>query len=237
MVKLGVNIDHVATLRQARKGVYPDPIQAAAICENAGCHSIVCHLREDRRHINDSDVRRLRQSIKTRMNLEMSLAAEIVDIACSTKPDMVTLVPEKRKELTTEGGLNLIGEKKRLKKSLPLFKNNGIEVSVFIDPDIDVIKASADLGVKIIELHTGEYANAVSGALVTRELIRLRKAADYALKLGMTVNAGHGLNYENTVNIAGINGMNELNIGHSIISYAVIYGLEKAVRDMLRFLL
>jgi len=237
MPKLGVNIDHVATLRQARKTVpYPDPIMAAYICEGAGCDSIVCHLREDRRHIIDKDVLRLKKEVKTRLNLEMSIAPEIVDIACSVKPDYATLVPEKREELTTEGGLDVIKNFNKIKKAVSRLHKNGIAVSLFVDPTKEAIKASKDIGVDIVELHTGEYANAKNKLESKKELDIIKRAVDEGLSSGLTVNAGHGLNYENVIPVAIIPGIEELNIGHAIISYAVLYGLEEAVRKMKGFI-
>ena len=234
MVKLGVNIDHVATLREARKGLEPDPVQAAWLCEEAGCNSIVCHLREDRRHINDADVAKLRKTVRTRLNLEMSAAKGIVDIACKIKPDQATLVPEKRQEVTTEGGLDVKGEEARIRTVARRLQQSGIDVSFFINPIKAQIDASARTGATIIELHTGEYANATSAAARKRELKRLKRATEYALSLGLEVNAGHGLNYDNVQDVARIKGMNELNIGHSIISRAIFAGLGKAVEDMIR---
>ena len=233
MAKLGVNIDHVATLREARKISYPDPVEAAKICEGAGCDSIVCHLREDRRHIKDDDVRRLRKAVKTRLNLEMSVAKDIVDIACDIKPDQATLVPEKRKELTTEGGLNVIKCFKQVAAIIKIFDKNGIATSLFINPSKIQIDASKRAGCGIIELHTGEYANAKTAMAKARELEKIERMTEYALSLGLEVNAGHGLNYNNTKEIAGIEGINELNIGHSIISRAVLVGMRQAVEEMI----
>ncbi len=233
MVKLGVNIDHVATLREARKVSYPDPIEAAKICEAAGCDSIVCHLREDRRHIKSGDVRDLRKTVTTRFNLEMSLAKDIVDIACKIKPDQVTLVPEKRKELTTEGGLDVVRYKEEISEVIKRFNEKKIETSLFINPAKSQIDASYDTNAKIIELHTGEYANAKSASVRAKELEKIGWATGYALSLGLEVNAGHGLNYDNTREIAQIKGINELNIGHSIIARAVLVGMYVAVEEML----
>lgn len=233
MARLGVNIDHVATIRETRKIFYPDPVEAAAISEEAGCDSIVCHLREDRRHIKDADVKRLRQTVLTRLNLEMSIAKDIVDIACAVKPDQTTLVPEKRKELTTEGGLDVVKYEKRIASVIKRFEERGIETSLFIGPSKKQIDASRDIGAKIVELHTGEYANAKNVSIMSKELDKIRRAAEYALSLGMEVNAGHGLNYSNVREIACIEGLNELNIGHSIISRAVLIGLRQAVEEML----
>ena len=233
MPKLGVNIDHVATLREARKGRFPDPIEAATICEEAGCDSIVCHLREDRRHIKDADVTKLEKVVKTRLNLEMSIEKDIVEFACKAKPDQATLVPERRKELTTEGGLDVEANEKRIRSAVDKLKSNGIKVSLFINPNIYQIGASVRAGVDAIELHTGEYADAKSITSKKRELARLIRAAGYALRIGLEVNAGHGLDYDNVKDVAKIKGINELNIGYSIISRAVFAGLDNAVREML----
>ena len=232
MVKLGVNIDHIATLRQARGGVFPDPVSAAAVCEQAGCDSIVAHLREDRRHINDRDVLRLKKTVKTRFNLEMSIAPEIVDIACGIKPHQATLVPEKRRELTTEGGLDVLGQKEKLKKVISKLSSRGIEVSVFIDPDKKQISSVPLIGAGIIELHTGRYAEAKTLERRQSCFQEIVKAAEFARGLGLRVNAGHGLDYENVRMIAGIKGIEELNIGYSIICNSVFWGLESAVRKM-----
>lgn len=234
MIKLGVNIDHIATLRQARKGPFPDPVYAASICEKAGCDSIVAHLREDRRHINDHDVQRLKQSVKTRFNLEMSVSAEIVDIACLVKPHQATLVPEKRKELTTEGGLDILKQKSKIKKAVKKLSENGIKVSLFIDPDKKQISAVSETGAKIIELHTGKYAEAETPSQRNRLLRELAKAASFAKSLGLTVAAGHGLDYNNTQAVTRIPEIEELNIGYSIMCRGIFTGLETAVKEMLR---
>ena len=236
MPKLGVNIDHVATIREARKAGEPDPVEAAGVCEKSGCDSIVCHLREDRRHIKDADLLRLRKVVRTRLNLEMSVAGEIVDIACRVKPDQATLVPERRQEVTTEGGLDVIRQEKKVKGVIERLSAHGIEVSLFIDPIKDQIDASGRAGASTIELHTGEYCNAKGIKERRQRLSELKYAVRYALSAGFVVNAGHGLNYENVKDVAAIGGMNELNIGHSIISHAVFTGLEKAVKDMLRLI-
>lgn len=233
MPKLGVNIDHVATLREQRRGSFPDPVKAAMVCEESGCSSIVCHLREDRRHIKEKDVETLRKIVKTRLNLEMSIAGDIVQFACKVKPDQATLVPERRKELTTEGGLDVIKNKSGIKSAIHKLKRSGIRASLFIGPVMGQIDASAEVGAEIIELHTGEYANAKSGASRKRELEKIIRATEYALEQGLEVNAGHGLDYDNVKDVAKIKGMNELNIGYSIIAQAVFTGLDKAVRDML----
>lgn len=232
MPRLGVNIDHVATIRQARKTIEPDPVWAAAICEIAGCDSIVVHLREDRRHIQDRDVEMLRKTVKTRLNLEMSVYKEIVEIAKRIRPDQATLVPEKRQELTTEGGLDVKGNLTRIQKVAEGLARKNIAVSLFIDPDRSQIEASKKIGVNIIELHTGNYADARGAAKIKQEFNRLKDAVDFGLKLGLTVNAGHGLNYQNVTAVAKIPGVEELNIGHSIISRAVVVGLDRAVREM-----
>ena len=232
MPKLGVNIDHVATVREARKTISPDPIEAARVCEAAGCDSIVCHLREDRRHIKDTDVKKLKEIVRTRFNLEMSVAPGIINIACRIRPDQATLVPERRQEVTTEGGLDVVRNKRAVKAAVTRLKKSGIDVSLFINPAISQIDASLEAGAGIIELHTGEYANARTAAARSRELERMRRAVAYALKLGLEVNAGHGLDYKNVIDIARIDGINELNIGHSIISRAIFTGLKDAVREM-----
>jgi pyridoxine 5-phosphate synthase len=232
MPKLGVNVDHVATVRQARMTIEPDPVIAAAICEMAGCDSIVAHLREDRRHIQDRDVMILRKSISTRFNLEMSIHRQIVDIAKRIRPHQATLVPEKRQELTTEGGLDVAGNLRQINGVVDDLKEKGIEVSLFIDPDSSQIVASKKAGVNIIELHTGNYADAKDEEAVKRELERLKRAVKLGLEVGLVVNAGHGLDYHNAAAVARINGIEELNIGHSIISRAVMVGLGRAVKEM-----
>lgn len=234
MPKLGVNIDHVATLRQARRGFEPDPIAAAVLCLKAGAHSIVAHLREDRRHIQDSDVCSLRKVIRKGFNLEMSINPGVVEVALDVKPDQVTLVPERRQELTTEGGLDVIGNIQRLKKIAADFKAQKIVVSLFIAADSKQIEAAGELNVDAIELHTGRYADAKTRLARSQEFKKIREMARYAHRLGIVVNAGHGLNYQNTTEIARIPEIVELNIGHSIISRAVTTGLPIAVKDMLR---
>jgi pyridoxine 5-phosphate synthase len=236
MAVLGVNIDHVATVRQARAEEDPDPILAARVCEQAGAKSIVAHLREDRRHMQDRDIVVLRRIIKTRFNLEMSLQPDIVDIACLVKPDQATIVPERRKELTTEGGLDVKSNLRRLKTACAKLERSGIAVSLFIAADKEQIQATHDLGIRMIELHTGSYARAFAHRAGGAEFKRISSMCTLAVKLGMTVHAGHGLNYDNVGPIAGINGITELNIGHSIISRAVFTGLEKAVKDMVRII-
>lgn len=235
MIRLGVNIDHVATLRQARGGVIPDPIEAALICQRAGADSIVAHLREDRRHIQDKDTILLQKKIK-RFNLEMSINPGIVDIACSLKPYQATLVPEKRQELTTEGGLDVVLYERKIKKVVDKLKNNNIVVSLFIDPEKRQIDASRKSGCEFVELHTGRYADSKTAGKCKLHLQEIAEATKYAKKVGLRVNAGHGLNYQNVASIARIPGMEELNIGHSIVSYAVFVGLEEAVRRMINLM-
>jgi pyridoxine 5-phosphate synthase len=227
-VKLGVNIDHVATVRQARRGAEPDPVLAASLAELGGADSIVCHLREDRRHVQDRDLELLRKTVKTRLNLEMGLAPEIIEIAIATKPDQVTLVPERRQELTTEGGLDVVGAFKRVADAVKRFRKAGINVSLFIDPDSKQIDASLKSGATIVELHTGEYANRATPA----ELAKLAEASKHAAGRRLFVAAGHGLNYQNVTAVAAIPEIEELNIGHSIVARALATGLEAAVRTM-----
>jgi pyridoxine 5-phosphate synthase len=232
MPRLGVNIDHVATLRQARKGIEPEPVFAALICQAAGADSIVCHLREDRRHINDADLYLLKKIVKARLNLEMSVAPEIVDIACEVKPDQATLVPERRQELTTEGGLDVVSNLNRVKRVIKKLQNQGIKVSLFIDPDKRQIDAAKKAGAGIIELHTGRYADSLDGKEERKYFKEIEEASKYARLTGLVVNAGHGLDYYNVSRIAGIKGIEELNIGYSIVCRAVIVGLERAVKEM-----
>ncbi len=234
--KLGVNVDHIATLRQVRLTRYPDPCYAALLCQEAGADSIVAHLREDRRHIQDKDIFAIKKAISIRLNMEMSIAEDIVKVAVKLKPQQATIVPERRKELTTEGGLDVIGLGRRLKRVVDKLEGAGIEVSLFIEPDIEQVKASYDMGIKMIELHTGRYAEATSKREIRAELRKIIKSAEFAYGLGMVVNAGHGLHYENVKPIVEIPEIEELNIGHSIISYAVLFGLKKAVKDMLKLL-
>ncbi len=232
MPMLGVNVDHVATLRQARGGSEPDPVWAASICERAGCDSIVAHLREDRRHMNDRDIRLLKRGLKTRFNLEMSINKEIVEIAKRVLPHQATLVPERREELTTEGGMSVIRYSTRIGRVVDSLRKKGIEVSIFIDPDIREICATKAIGVDVIEIHTGRYCLVRTEHSIKKEFQKIKEAVDYALSLGLVVNAGHGLDYKNVKRIARIKGLNELNIGHSIISSAVFTGLYKAVKEM-----
>ncbi|NEP11698.1 MAG: pyridoxine 5'-phosphate synthase [Symploca sp. SIO2C1] len=232
MLTLGVNIDHIATIRQARRTVEPDPVAAAVLAELAGADGITTHLREDRRHIQDRDVRLLRQTVRTHLNLEMAPTDEMVAIALDIKPDYVTLVPEKREEVTTEGGLDVAGQMPRMSEIVTKLQDSGIPVSLFIDPDSTQIEAASKLQAQFIELHTGSYAEAVSEASQQQELALLAKGCENAIAAGIRVNAGHGLTYWNVYPVACIAGMEELNIGHSIISRAVLVGLERAVREM-----
>ena len=238
MLKLGVNIDHVATVREARyrgRGFgEPDAVSAALVCEAAGAHGITAHLREDRRHIQDRDVWALREKIKTRLNLEMANSPEIIDIALKLKPDIVCIVPERRQEVTTEGGLDVIGAERSLTETCKKMNDAGIEVSLFIAPDPKQIEASARTGSQFIELHTGQFAEHFPKA--DDELKRLVNGAQLAHSLGLKVNAGHGLNYENLPTLFQVPHLVELNIGHSIVSRAVFTGMEQAVRDMLAIL-
>ena len=233
MPHLAINVDHVATVRQARGINEPDPVLAAGICELAGAQGIVVHLREDRRHIQDRDVRLLRQTVKTKLNLEMAAAKEIIDIALDIKPDMVTLVPEKRKELTTEGGLDVIANEKKLKKTVSKMSKAGIPVSIFIDPDAAQIEASIDVGATFVELHTGRYCDATSEEERDMEFRMIEHSAELAFESGLRVNAGHGLDYLSTGRIAALPTIEELSIGHAIITRAVFVGLDQAVREML----
>jgi len=236
MKQLGVNIDHIATIRQARRINEPDPVFGAYLAEQSGASSIVCHLREDRRHIQERDVELLRKTVKTKLNLEMALVQEIVDFALYIKPDQVTIVPEKREEVTTEGGLDVVTLYDNLKTKVKLFKESGIKVSLFIDPDPEQVKISHKLGVDSIELHTGRYADAENTPLENEELGRLIDMVKLGSRLGLQVNAGHGLNYRNIKRLVKINEIVEYNIGHSIIARAVIVGMESAVKEMLRLI-
>ncbi|ABW27758.1 pyridoxine 5'-phosphate synthase [Acaryochloris marina] len=232
MPTLGVNIDHVATIRQARRTVEPDPVAAAVLAELAGADGITVHLREDRRHIQDRDVEVLRKTVRTHLNLEMAATAEMVEIALRIQPDYVTLVPEKREEVTTEGGLDVIGQQTHMADVVQTLQAANIPVSLFIDADAAQIEAAAQVQAKFIELHTGTYAEAKGEAQQTQELDVLKQGCDRAAALGLRVNAGHGLTYWNTYPVACLPGMEELNIGHTIISRSVLVGLERAVREM-----
>ena len=229
---LGVNIDHIATLRNARGTIYPDPVQAAFIAEQAGADGITVHLREDRRHITDRDVRILRETIQTRMNLEMAVTDEMVGIACEINPHFCCLVPEKRQEVTTEGGLDVAGQIDKMTVAVSRPAEAGILVSLFIDADMRQIDAAVAVGAPYIEIHTGAYADATSDLARQAELVRIAKAATYAASKGLKVNAGHGLTYHNVQPIAALPEMHELNIGHAIIGQAVMSGLAAAVTDM-----
>ncbi|WP_461537003.1 pyridoxine 5'-phosphate synthase [Spongorhabdus nitratireducens] len=229
---LGVNIDHVATLREARKITYPDPLQAALLAEEAGADGITLHLREDRRHIQDRDVDVMREALQTRMNLEMAVTEEMVAIAERVRAPHICLVPEKREEVTTEGGLNVTGQLTRITEVCSRLAAVGSEVSLFIDPDIEQIEAAAKAGAPAIELHTGAYAEAETPAAREHELARIKAGVEAGVALGLIVNAGHGLNYQNVEPVAAIPGINELNIGHSIIARAVFTGLKDAVKEM-----
>jgi len=232
MIRLGVNVDHVATVRQARGVAYPDPVAAAAIVEMAGADGIVVHLREDRRHIQDRDLEILRKTVKSKLNLEMAANDEIIEIALETEPDMVTIVPERRQEVTTEGGLDVETYYEKLAQMTNRMHERGIFVSMFIDPEPKAIELSKKLGSDAVELHTGRYCDAPTPQDREREFERLCAGVEEGLKWGLRVNAGHGLNYFNVKPIAAIPGVEELNIGHSIIARAIFVGLEKAVRDM-----
>ena len=232
MAKLGLNIDHVATVRQARGGCEPDPVAAAAIGELAGAEGITIHLREDRRHIQDRDLEILRRTVKTKLNLEMAATREMVAIALAIKPEQVTLVPEKRQELTTEGGLDVSLNLKVVTDAVKRLRDAGICVSLFVDPDQEQIKAASKSGANYIEIHTGSYAEAFGTPAMGHELEKIDTAIKLAAKVGLGINAGHGLNYVNIIPIATLGGIEEYNIGHSIISRAVLVGLDRAVRDM-----
>lgn len=233
MPQLAINVDHVATVRQARGTTEPDPVTAAGICELAGASGIVVHLREDRRHIQDRDVQLLRQTIKTRMNLEMGATKEMISIAQNLVPDMVTLVPEKRQELTTEGGLDVVGQQKKITKAIEKLSQKNIPVSLFVDPDIEQIAASREAGATFVEIHTGRYSDALSDEERDLEFTLIEEAAQEAFQMGLRVNAGHGLDYINTARVAALDTIEELSIGHAVISRAVFVGLDQAVREML----
>lgn len=230
-LELGINIDHVATLRNARGTTYPDPIRAARLAEEAGADLITLHLREDRRHIKDADLIALRPLISTRMNLECAVTPEMIDIACRIKPHDVCLVPEKREEVTTEGGLDVLGHYAAVEAATKQLKNAGIRVSLFIDPDEKQIKAAKDVGATVVELHTGRYAD-LSGVEQVKELERIQKAAQYGVSIGLRVNAGHGLNESNVLPIAALAELSELNIGHAIVAEALFKGWQNAIMDM-----
>ena len=230
-IELGINIDHVATLRNARGTVYPDPIKAARLAEEAGADLITLHLREDRRHIKDADLITLRPLIQTRMNLECAVTPEMIDIACRVQPHDVCLVPEKREEVTTEGGLDVMGHFDAVKAATAQLKAAGIRVSLFIDPEEKQIQAAKNVGATVVELHTGRYAD-LAGDQQNQELERIRKAAQFGKSIGLRVNAGHGLNESNVIPVAAIAELSELNIGHAIVAEAVFKGWQNAISDM-----
>lgn len=232
MVRLGINIDHIATVRQARKEGTPDPVEAALIAERSGADSITAHLREDRRHIQDEDMRRLKNSLSTKLNMEMAPTPEMVSIACQIRPEDVCLVPEKRQELTTEGGLDILSRFNQIKKGVHQLKKRGIRVSLFIDPNIRQIRAASSIGADCVELHTGTYARAKNRLQRDREFRKLVVASKLTLRLGLLLNAGHGLDYRNVARVAKIKGMNELNIGFSVVRRSLFIGLSEAVKEM-----
>ena len=235
-MRLGVNIDHVATVREARKITDPDPVAAAVIAELAGADGIVCHLREDRRHIRDRDLHMIKEVVKSHLNLEMAATEEMATIACQVKPDMATIVPEKREEITTEGGLQVAGNDDHIRATVEQLRTAGIIVSLFIDPTLEQVQASAKTGADYVELHTGAYAEAKDANRQDEELDKLQSMAYAAAKLGMGVSAGHGLNYFNVRGVAQLDKIEELNIGHSIVSRAIFVGLENAIREMCRLI-
>ena len=235
-IYLGVNIDHIATLRQARKTRYPSPVEAALMAETAGADSITLHLREDRRHIQDADVAILRQVLKTKMNLEMAVTGEMLAIAVATRPQDVCLVPEKREELTTEGGLDVAGQLQKLKAACGQLADSGIRVSLFVDADFAQLDAAHAAGAPVVEIHTGHYADAATDAARIAEFERIRTAVAYGRSLGLTVNAGHGLTYHNVQPIAALPGIHELNIGHAIVAQALFVGWKDAVSEMKRLM-
>ncbi|MBI5118148.1 pyridoxine 5'-phosphate synthase [Candidatus Poribacteria bacterium] len=236
MIHLGVNIDHVATVRQARRDIEPDPVAAAVMCELAGAHGITIHLRSDRRHIQDRDLHLLRKVVKTKLNLEMAATDEMVEIALEVKPDQVTLVPEKREELTTEGGLDVVSHEKQVAAAVSRLKEGGIPVSLFVEADHEQIEMSKRVGGDAVELHTGSYANAKTDAAQSGELQRLIGSGRQAVAAGLRVHAGHGLTYRNIIPIKQIPKLHEVNIGHNIVARAVLVGLDRAVREMLELL-
>jgi pyridoxine 5-phosphate synthase len=236
MASLGVNIDHVATVREARKTNEPDPVWAASLAELGGADGITLHLREDRRHIQERDLHLLRQTVTVKLNLELACADDVLEIACAAKPHQTTLVPERREEVTTEGGLDAAGQKSRLADAVKRLRDAGIAVSLFLDPDPRQIDVATELGAEAVELHTGMYAHAAAKFAAEEELETLRRAGRQVIDAGLTLHAGHGLTYRNVQPVAAISGMCELNIGHSIIARAIMVGLEQAVRDMKRLI-
>jgi pyridoxine 5-phosphate synthase len=235
-IKLGVNIDHVATLRQSRGTRYPDPIQAALVAEQAGADAITLHLREDRRHIQERDVEMLRDIVQTRMNLEMAVTEDMLAFAARVRPTECCLVPEQREELTTEGGLDVAGQKAKIGEACRRLAHAGIRVSLFIDADPQQLEAAKGAGAPVVEIHTGHYANIDNPRQRHDELVRIQQAVEYGLELGLQVNAGHGLHYHNVQAIAGMPGISELNIGHAIVARALFTGLDEAVREMKRLM-
>lgn len=235
-ILLGVNIDHIATLRNARGTTYPDPVQAAFIAEQAGADGITIHLREDRRHITDRDLMLISQTVQTRLNLEMAVTEEMIEIACQTQPDFCCLVPEKRQEVTTEGGLDVVGNEEKIADAIKRLALAGIKVSLFIDPDHEQINAADRVGAPFIEVHTGAYADSEDEMAQEKEFVRIRDAVTYAASKGLKVNAGHGLHYHNVQRIAALPELYELNIGHAIIARAVFSGLAPAVEEMKRLM-
>ena len=233
MAELSVNVDHVATIREARKTNEPDPVAAAVLVELAGADGITIHLREDRRHIKDRDLKLMRQMVKTRLNLEMAATKEMVLIALDTKPDKVSLVPEKREEITTEGGLDVIKHKNQLKNVIRKFHDQKIPVSLFIDPELAQVECSKTIGGDGIEINTGKYSELKTDSEIAKEFKKIQDAVDAAVKLGLNVNAGHGLTYKNVAKIASIQAIEEFNIGHNIVARAVMVGLDKAVKEMI----
>ena len=236
MFKLGVNIDHVATLRQARGGLTPDPVWAAKVCEKAGAHSVVMHLREDRRHIQDADLFKVQKTVSLKLNLEMSIAPQIVNVAQKLGPDQATLVPEKRMERTTEGGLDLFKKTSQLKRAIEALKKKNILVSLFIDPDLKQLEEAKRLGADAVEFHTGDYAHQAKTRGADREFHRLKLAVQTAGHLKIAAHAGHGLDYQNVVRLKSVKGLEELNIGFSIVTRAIETGLETAVKEMLELI-
>jgi pyridoxine 5-phosphate synthase len=236
MALLGVNIDHVATVREARKTNEPDPVWAASLAELGGADGITLHLREDRRHIQDRDLHLLRQTVTVKLNLELACADEVLRIACEAKPHQATLVPERREEVTTEGGLDIAGQKSRVADAVKRLRDAGVGVSLFLDPDPRQIELAAKVGAEAVELHTGTYAHAAARFAADEELETLRRASKQVIDAGLTLHSGHGLTYRNVQPVAAISGMCELNIGHSIIARAIMVGLEQAVRDMKRLI-
>ena len=235
-MRFALNIDHIATLRNARGETQPDPVTAALLAEQAGVDGIVVHLREDRRHINERDVRLLRELITTKLDLEMAATEEIIKIACDVVPELATIVPEKRQELTTEGGINVVDNISLLKETIKTLHNSEIEVSLFIEPDIDQIDSAAEINSDFIEIHTGVFANSISEEEQFDELERIRIAAKHAKKLGLGVNAGHGLNYQNIKIFRELEDIDEVSIGHAVISRAVISGIDEAVKEMIKLI-